>query len=280
MNSSKHIKFERPGSKVRAAEIAKFEREIGFKLPPDYRKFLLVHNGGKPCPGNFKQAVGDKIIVNWVQTFFSLGASGDLRMEWWEAKREFPLGWIPIGLDFGGERLCLCLNEDGYGAIAVTDGYAEYLGRPPEMERLAGSFTAFLDMLYDQRALEPVDKPYELSASGTKEDLLRYLASGGKLSDKTRFGGTVTQSAAAHGNLEVLKACLELGGEIAGCLTLAALNHEWEAIRFLVEAGANVNEIDPRTGETPVEQITGYWANVDPQGKEVIAFLRRHGAKK
>jgi cell wall assembly regulator SMI1 len=280
MNSSKHIKFERPGPKVRAAEIAKFEREIGFKLPADYRKFLLVHNGGKPCPDNFKQVVGDKIIVNWVQRFYSLEASGGLRMEWWEARREFPPGWIPIGSDCGGEALCICLNKKGYGVIAVTDGYAEYLGRPPEMRQLADSFTTFLAMLFDQRALEPVDTPYELSASGTKEDLLRYLASEGKVSDKTRLGGTVTESAAAHGNLEVLKACLELGGEIAGCLTLAAMNCEWEAIRFLVEAGADVNEIDPRTGKTPVELIPGYWANGTPQGKDVIAFLRRHGAKK
>jgi len=47
------IKILKKGKKISEKDIQKLEDIIGFKLPADYRKFLLVNNGGEPEPNEF-----------------------------------------------------------------------------------------------------------------------------------------------------------------------------------------------------------------------------------
>ena len=44
------IKFTNPGPMLSAAEIHAFENRLGIQLPPDYRAFLMLYNGGSPDP--------------------------------------------------------------------------------------------------------------------------------------------------------------------------------------------------------------------------------------
>lgn len=93
---------------------------------------------------------------------------------------------------------------------------------------------------------------------------------------------TLLQKAACEGDLETLRLALRYGadperrnryGEIA--LAHACTWGEPEAVRLLVEAGANVNAVeeDPETGyrNTALDCSIGH--------PEIAAYLRRHGAK-
>jgi hypothetical protein len=271
------MKMQSSGPALVIDDISRFEKEIGFALPRDYRDFLLEHNGGIPQPADFKVKIGSETLVDAVQAFHSLlGESDVLRMEWHQAKRELPAGWLPIGLDIFGETLCVSLKGLNYGRVFLTEGYVEYLGHKPHMWKLANSFNDFEAMLFDQKALEPVDQVQHLAAFGNKADLTSYLAAGGKLTDRTRLGGTLTQSATAHGNLALLEACFQLGGKLERCLTLAIRNKRWEIVRYLVGVGADVNEVDSVSGKTPLQSLSGVWGK---EREEIEKILRDHGAK-
>src|SRR5262245_13800100 len=63
------------GPPVREGEIAAFEERCGFRLPPDYRRFLEEQNGGKWSPA---RRIEEEVVADWVprpRRFFSLGAA-------------------------------------------------------------------------------------------------------------------------------------------------------------------------------------------------------------
>ena len=43
---ARHLKLEHLGPALTPDSIEAFEREIGGRLPDDYKEFLLAHNGG------------------------------------------------------------------------------------------------------------------------------------------------------------------------------------------------------------------------------------------
>jgi hypothetical protein len=271
------MKFESSGPPLTPGELTKFEHELGCALPSDYRHFLLKTNGGVPCVGHFFEGSGKSHFTNHVVRFFCLRKrpNRDLREEVVEARRHLPKDYLPVGRDLAGETLCLRLTAKDYGALYVTDGYAEHLGHRPHLRRLSHSFRAFLDLLFDKRALEPFDEIYHLAEKGTKTDLLKYLANGGSVNDSSSLGMPLALSAAAHGNLAVLKTCIGLGADITGALTVSILNHKWEAMQFLLEAGANANEVYAKTGKRPIQSIYGV---PETERDRIVQFLKAHGA--
>jgi hypothetical protein len=63
------------GPPVREAEIAAFEGRCGFRLPPDYRGFLLEQNGGERSPAPRAE---EEAVEGWTprpHRFYSLGAA-------------------------------------------------------------------------------------------------------------------------------------------------------------------------------------------------------------
>jgi hypothetical protein len=279
------MKCEQSGPPLKREDIEKFEGLIGAKIPAGYRSFLLACNGGKPYPAHFEQTVSNQTrIFNQVVRFYVLLSEPDRKQsnlyeEWLEAQRELEPGWLPIGSDRAGEAICVCLKELDYGAVYATDGYVEYLGHKPEMRRLSDSFEGFIGLLFDQRSHEPADVVKELAKIGNREDVVRYLSQGGRITDKTQLDGSIAQTAAAYGNIEVLRFCIELDADISGALTIAILNKRWDTMRFLVKAGANVNEFYSENGKTPLQAIREIPRFICKERDSIEQYLRDHGAK-
>jgi hypothetical protein len=259
-------------------EVADFEHEIGWKLPPEYRHFLLNHNGGRPQPADFRHRILGQDSTNCVTEFLPLlkSPNNDLRELWTDAQAVLPKGFLPFARDLGMELICFLMKGKNAGAIYRSDGFVEDIGRPAEMHYLADSFPAFLGMLFDEATSRPRDPVEELASKGKLKDLHKYLKSGGSFSDQAAWGGNIVQTAAATGNLEVIKACLELGADRSGALAIAIYNHQWEMMRYLVAAGADVNEVWPKTGKRPLQALCGVFGT---KRDEIENFLKAHGAK-
>ncbi|MCC2672075.1 MAG: cell-wall [Armatimonadetes bacterium] len=149
------------------AEIAAFEGRCGFRLPADYRRFLLEQNGGE------RAAVLDPDAALMLDgcprrhRFFSLGAAGvpitadvvDLGHEaaegwpellldleaWvhWGRAADYPPELLPIAQVYHGELLLLRLAGEDAGAVYFAydpDGYCEW-----HCDRLAGSCSELLE---------------------------------------------------------------------------------------------------------------------------------------
>lgn len=141
------------------AEIAKFEKQIGVALPPEYRDSLRRHNGSKDSDlipdesGPFYFLPCRDAASEW-STWNLVRNSGDFDdrvaepsrgvcKEWWHP------GWIPFATNGGGDNLCLDLSPAKGG---VAGQVIRVMHDRPERTRIAPSFTAWLKWL--AKALE------------------------------------------------------------------------------------------------------------------------------
>ncbi len=130
------------------AAIAAFEASRGFRLPSEYREFLLATNGGKPEPCAFQLALRSgpytDSIVHW---FLGLGDTMAASLESFAALMagRMPAELLPIAPDPGGNLVCLGVKGDVRGKVYFWDHERE---RTPadwsNVDLVADSFDAFL----------------------------------------------------------------------------------------------------------------------------------------
>lgn len=156
------------GPRVREADVSAFEERCGFRLPLDYRQFLLEQNGGRRRPAPRPEE--DIAAEGWPRRhqFFSLGAAASIGVTLeeaiafgWEAIEEwpglladlalqmhgcreggYPRELLPIAVVWHDGLLLLRLDAPDPGEVYFTcdpDGYFEW-----HCERVAGSFSELL----------------------------------------------------------------------------------------------------------------------------------------
>ena len=162
----------RPAGPTDAKQIAAFEKHIGHELPPEYREFLLTHNGGRPVSDAFTlRTDGREPEEDLVMCFFPLRdlSLWAVEVEEMDELRTWPLhcAWddlqndlenayetqldpplLPIGTDGSGNYISLVLSGERAGAVVFLDH------ETAEDWPLAPSFSAFLNSL---RARERTD---------------------------------------------------------------------------------------------------------------------------
>ena len=204
--------FEPADERPTEAEVADFEREIGFRLPPAFRAFLLTHNGGKfPHLVSVTAPAGTVSGVIWHLEFhgraeppvggyedrFMLNSLYCLGRSWRDPMRDLrevykvSLDWahprelLPIGHDPGNNQYFLRLSGRRAGAILLAgETYGEkYYNEqfeaitPDDYALLAENFEAFLDGLsWCAHRVEPVAPPERVSHP-TQGQVLAWLRS-------------------------------------------------------------------------------------------------------
>lgn len=136
-------------------QLAEVEKKIGRRLPPDYRAFLLEHNGGYPEPDGFPipglGAGADGMVDRFLAVY---EGDEDNLLEYVETYRgRVPEGFLPVAHDPGGNLICLALAGAEAGRVFFWDHEEEAEeGEPPTRENvyeIAASFTEFLNGLRD-----------------------------------------------------------------------------------------------------------------------------------
>lgn len=140
------MKFLQTNPLIEASGVQVFEALINKKLPADFVRFLIEHNGGeKPLVDGFKTESGESSMVS---TFFGLGLTGshaDLATNYEYFRSTLPVGHIPIGSDIGGNLLTLQIGPES-GVFLWDHDYPLAEQRPV---RCSTSFQSFLDELYN-----------------------------------------------------------------------------------------------------------------------------------
>jgi hypothetical protein len=137
-------------------EVERIEQALaGGRLPEDYRRFLLTHNGGSPEPAGFVLAgPPGPYQDSEVQWFLGIG-DPDYDLEDWFAtyrgpEARMPAELLPIAVDPGGNVICLAVAGERRGAVFFWDHEEE--SDPPgwsNVHPIADSFDAFLEGLRD-----------------------------------------------------------------------------------------------------------------------------------
>jgi hypothetical protein len=160
-----------PAGATDSSQIAAFEQYIGHPLPPAYRDFLLLHNGGRPVPDAFTLTMGRRSEENLVMCFFPLRdlSLGSVGVEELEELRTWPLhcAWddlqndlknlyrieldpplLPVGTDGSSNYICLVLSGEQAGAVVFLDH------EMAEQRPLAPDWNAFLDSLRPRQRID------------------------------------------------------------------------------------------------------------------------------
>ncbi len=154
-----------PAGPTSDAEIAKFEAQIGYGLPLDYRAFLLQYNGGHPDPDAFTLVMDEREEEDIVMCFFPMRdpSLGTVQVKELEQLRSWPVhcAWedlrddlvnlyeieldeplLPIGTDGSGNYFCIVLDGSRTGSILFLEH------EMAETAFLADSFDGFLASLH------------------------------------------------------------------------------------------------------------------------------------
>lgn len=141
--------------KIDSAKLEWVESLFRFKLPNDYKTFLLRFNGGRPLKSSF-DFVGVDGLQNTsdLKMFYSIGnpeSEDNLETNityYWENER-LAKSVIPIAVDYGGNLICMSILAKDYGAIYFWDHEFELeLELDENLAKLDNSFIDFIDNLY------------------------------------------------------------------------------------------------------------------------------------
>lgn len=115
--------FLNPAGACSDEEVAKFESEIGYSLPGDYRNFLLNTNGGDAVSNSVSIGDGDSTSVRAFYGLNSEGSKGSLisRIGFYGSEPDVPKNAIAIAFDDGGWSFMLYLSGARLGQVWLMD---------------------------------------------------------------------------------------------------------------------------------------------------------------
>ena len=141
--------FDFEGPPITEADIDELEQSLGVELPASYRAFLLRHNGGRPTP---EDVFGDDHSGSVLNHLFAVKDDEDIYSTIAHQRFAFedriPPDLLPIGIDAGGNRVCMGITPKNHGKIYlwVMDDEAGP-GRKPwrrNIRLIADDFDEFL----------------------------------------------------------------------------------------------------------------------------------------
>lgn len=105
--------------------LGQLEERLGFRLPQDYRDFLLRYNGGGPDERNYcSQVTGDNDPY-LITLFFPVEGRVDLFSQWKTYKGRIPASLLPIGSDDLGNLFCLGVDGPARNRVYFWDHEGE-----------------------------------------------------------------------------------------------------------------------------------------------------------
>lgn len=133
------------------------ELKFGIMLPAQYRKFILIHNGGFPTPSKF-EFIGSKGRKenSTVHYFLSIydGRYSNFEYHYQDFKiqsRRVPDELVPIAYDSFGNLVCIAVKGEHTGAVYFWDHENEAPGEIPwskNVHLIQPTFEKFLESLH------------------------------------------------------------------------------------------------------------------------------------
>lgn len=267
--------FLTPKSPVTRAELAAFEQELGRPLPEDYANFLLTQNGGAFTLLQRFNLDGHEENIHALSTLTATRSNG-LRAAVRHMQAYGIADLLPVGDTWSQNSVCIDLTSRTGEVVLCIFTYENSVATEYDVKPLADSFTSFLGML---RGVPEIVCPIrDLAKEGAAADLDNWVADGFDIESQGAFG-TMLIEAIRFQNLDLVRACLRHGATVSGAVAVAVSIGAPECLQALLDADADVNEIDSN-GERPLSRLCGT-ALQDEDGdrkRRVEAILQQAGA--
>jgi len=211
--------------------LERFEKEIGTKLPEQYREFLICHNGGKPVPSSF--VISRRKGEDSVNQFYGLNNGPEyqrLDENYKLCVDRLPNYVIPIGSDGFGNNICIGIKGKNKGKVFFTNYYIQggilkriLFGRA---KLISESFNEFLDSLFEW--IDPEETEIERIIRTNDIDKLQSLiASGYDIETLNENDCTPIERAAVCAKNDIIKILFEAGANLRSSLEIAQRNAKY-----------------------------------------------------
>ena len=132
---------------VTADDLTRFETELGFQLPTDYRTFLMKY-GFSSGDVRLQLPDDDEGDGTSIDVFYGLGPDDayDIRERRKTFADRLPKYLLPFVSGSGGE-FCLCLSGDNYGRVYWWFQEMGTVESEDELEPITESFDEFMNSL-------------------------------------------------------------------------------------------------------------------------------------
>lgn len=268
---------------VSEADLERFEKQIGARLPEDYRLFLLEQNGGHfphdvihvaPEVDYSKDCLGVKEV-------YGLGVKRyGLEVTYRDLNSSLPKGFVPIGDDGLGNQICIVVSGCDVGSIWLWDHEAGLSDTwPPEnSHRIADSFSRFIDsMIYHPEVEWKETIPAFRAAEQRDANTLAHLLDEGfDLEFRNDRGQTLLICAAGSRQPQIVRLLLDRGANVTArdnqrrtALNRAAACYSLDSAKLLIAAGADLEAAD-KEGNTPLLKVV--------PSERLALYLIEHGA--
>ena len=225
------IKDSNRYGEIRLALLERFEKEIGAKLPEQYREFLICHNGGKPVPSDFvisrrqgEDSVKQFYGLNNGPTYQRLNENYELYVD------RIPSYVIPIGSDNFGNNICIGINGKNKGKVFFSNYYIQggilkrlLFGR---VKILSESFNEFMDSLFEW--IDPEETEIgRIIRTNDIDGLKSLIASGFDIETLDEYDRTPIENASISAKNDIIKLLFETGANLRSALEIAQKNAEF-----------------------------------------------------
>jgi len=145
--------------------IETLEVQIGYKLPDDYKRFLLTTNGGAPVNRAIDVKENGENSEWLVRYFFGLHdgefwASLKKAIDTLEGRK--PKQFIPIANDYGGNNFLLDLSEKNFGKVSFWNHESEVEKGGNYYENIMPLFDSFSEFCSKLKEATPYDKEVKI----------------------------------------------------------------------------------------------------------------------
>ncbi len=113
-----------PNNQLSQLEVTQLVNELNIKLPIEYQKFLIDYNGGKVSYPNIivKMQIGDFETEFYLEKFLNIQEFKNVFEIFYKKNKigiqDFvDMKLVVIGIDNGGDNICICLSEQNWGNI-------------------------------------------------------------------------------------------------------------------------------------------------------------------
>lgn len=228
--------------------LAAFEAGLAASLPRAYRDFLLATNGGRPDPCSVPIGRSGGTVLD---VFFGLGEAGfgELRQVMAVYAGRYPVAFLPVARDQLGNLVLLGLAGKYRGEVWFWDHEEEASDGEPasfrNVKRMAKSFGALLKSCY-----EPDPHSWgsftDLIHRGNYAEVKALVDSGWDVDTVLEIGQTAVQRVVLRQPLNeaVFRLLVEAGADLGGTLDRALLFNNLGLMRWLLDLGADPNEVN------------------------------------
>lgn len=277
------LKIKRPKGKRAAteAQVARLEKQLGAKLPDEYRQFLLTHNGGEPEPDHVEipgYEYGPWLPVGFIYGLYS-GREPFKNLEFGVEKilPQLPEGQLPVAGLFNLYYYSLSLDRNP-GCIYYWDenagGYnVDEDGNPVFDDShailVAGSFNEFLTRIALYRSEDETEEPASAGAPADEEDAPQKTSRSQSRGSSKSSGNRGRSRLSKRRQEEILRLTYEGGDE----LTAAIEQGDKAAAKFLRQIEREISEfLKTTTNRHELQFFADNWhwdANTRPMLKLV-----------